>query len=356
MPVDYVIKIVRQMEMDKIITMAHGSGGRKTSELIDEIFSKYFDNEILAQMEDSSVVPGADRLAMTTDSFVVNPIEFPGGDIGKLAVCGTVNDLLMRGAVPKYLTCGFILEEGLEIDKLERIARSMADTAEEAGVTIVAGDTKVVEGKGGMYINTAGVGFLPQGVEVSVKNIMPGDTIIVSGTLGDHHSCILSQRMEIENDIKSDVAPLNDIVEKIFLKDCGVHAMRDVTRGGLATVLKEMAVAAGKNLVLESGNIPVNPMVRDFAGLLGLEPLYMGNEGKMVLFVDSRKKEEVLALIRGCKYGEKAEIIGHVDAADGENLKNSKMERASGELLIKTEIGGLRYLDVLQGEGLPRIC
>ena len=189
------------------ITMAHGSGGRATGELIEEIFAQAFDNETLSQMEDAAVVQGAGKIAVTTDSFVVTPLEFPGGDIGRLCICGTVNDLLMRGAIPKYLTCGFILEEGAEIDALRRIASSMAETAAEAGVEIIAGDTKVIEGNGGIYINTTGVGFVPEDVDIRADLAKPGDVILVSGNLGDHHATILSQRMEITNSMESDNAP-----------------------------------------------------------------------------------------------------------------------------------------------------
>ena len=226
------------------ITMAHGSGGRATSQLIAGIFEKHFNNEILSRMEDSAVVPGSGRLAMTTDSFVVNPLFFPGWDIGKLSVFGTVNDLLMSGACPKYLTCGFILEEGADSGELEQIAASMAQTAREAGVTIVAGDTKVIEGKGGIYINTAGVGFVPEGLQIRASFCEEGDSVLVSGCLGDHHAAILSARMEITNSIVSDCAPLGEMVRSMQEAGVRIKAMRDVTRGGLATVLHEFAVAS----------------------------------------------------------------------------------------------------------------
>ena len=227
------------------ITMAHGSGGRETGKLIREIFEANFHNEVLDKMEDSAVVEGSGRLAMTTDSFVVDPLFFPGGDIGRLCVCGTVNDLLMSGAVPKYLTCGFIIEEGADGEALARIAASMAETAAEAGVLIVAGDTKVVEGKGGVFINTAGVGFLPEGVCVSASACREGDAVLVSGFLGEHHAAILSSRMGIENEIRSDCAPLGEMVSALQQAGVRVHAMRDVTRGGLATVLSEFARSSG---------------------------------------------------------------------------------------------------------------
>lgn len=259
------------------ITMAHGSGGRATSQLIADIFARNFNNEVLSRMEDSAVVPGSGRIAVTTDSFVVNPIFFPGGDIGKLSVCGTVNDLLMSGAQPKYLTCGFIIEEGAQSGELERIAASMAQTASEAGVTIVAGDTKVIEGNGGVYINTAGVGFVPEGVNISASLCQEGDAVLVSGYLGEHHAAILSARMGIENQILSDCAPLGEMVQSMQEAGVRIKAMRDVTRGGLATVLHEFAVSSDCCVELEENRLPVSAPVKGFCGLLGLDPLYMGN-------------------------------------------------------------------------------
>jgi hydrogenase expression/formation protein HypE len=334
--------------------MAHGSGGASTSELIDEIFIKEFGTpDQKKELEDAAVVKGASRLAMTTDSFVVTPLEFPGGDIGRLAVCGTVNDLLMRGATPKYLTCGYVLEEGLDSKVLERIVHSMAETAKEAGVKIVAGDTKVVEGNGGLIINTAGVGFVPEELEISSVKIQPGDAVIVSGNLGDHHATILSQRMNINNNIKSDNAPLVDIVKNLIYPDgtntdnvnpYDVHCLRDVTRGGLATVLKELAESSNVGITLQEDALPVSNEVKDFYGLLGLDPLYMGNEGKLVCFVPAAQAPTALEAIRNSAYGADATIIGCVSAEN------------SGEVLVETSIGGLRRLDVLHGEGLPRIC
>ncbi len=336
--------------MDEKIMMVHGSGGKATSELIAEIFAKEFDNDTLNEMEDSAVVPGNGTIAMTTDSFVVTPVEFAGGDIGRLAVCGTVNDLLMRGAKPMYLTCGFILQEGVSTEVLQRVVHSMAETAREAGVKIVAGDTKVVNGSGEFYINTAGVGFVPeldaQGnpFNISAKNCKSGDVILASGNMGDHHAAILSHRLGITNDIKSDCAPLQEMVGNLLAASIRVHTLRDVTRGGLATVLKELAVASDKTLVLEQDAIPVTPMVRDFCGLMGLDPLYMGNEGKLVAIVASEDAEAALSILRKSKYGENAAVIGRVEDTD------------PGKLLMRTPIGGLRNLEILMGEGLPRIC
>ena len=231
--------------------MEHGSGGRATGELIEEIFASAFKDETLSRMEDSAVVPGSGQIAVTTDSFVVTPLVFRGGDIGRLCVCGTVNDLLMRGAVPKYLTCGFILEEGLEISILKRIVQSLADTAAEAGVRIIAGDTKVVEGSGGLFINTTGVGFVPDGIDIAAANAREGDAILVSGTMGDHHAAILGERLAIESDIASDCAPLGESVQGLIGAGIHVHTLRDVTRGGLAKVIKELIKYTGKKVGVE---------------------------------------------------------------------------------------------------------
>ncbi len=327
-----------------IITMEHGSGGRATSELINRIFASEFSNDVLNLMEDSAVVKGAGRIAVTTDSFVVEPLEFPGGDIGRLCICGTVNDLLMRGAIPKYITCGFILQEGLDVNILQKIVHSMAETAREAGVMIVAGDTKVVEGCGGMYINTAGVGFIDEVTDISARNVCEGDIVIVSGNIGDHHAVIQSKRMGIENSIISDNAPLNEMVSNLILNNIKVHALRDVTRGGLATVLKELATVSGFRIEVDEDTIPVNSMVKDFCDILGLEPMYMGNEGKLVAVVSWEDADKALDIIRNSRYGENAAIIGRVTLGE------------KGMLVVNTSIGGKRVMDVLEGEGLPRIC
>jgi hydrogenase expression/formation protein HypE len=324
--------------------MAHGSGGKATSELIANIFSKSFHNPVLSRMEDSAVVPGAETIAMTTDSFVVTPVFFPGGDIGRLSVCGTVNDLLMSGAQPKYLTCGFIIEEGADSGDLEKIADSMAKTAAEAGVSIVAGDTKVIEGKGGVCINTAGVGFVPQGRNISASNCREGDCVILSGYLGEHHAAILSSRMGIENQIQSDCAPLGEIVGTLFENGIRVRALRDVTRGGLATVLNEFASASSCCIELNEQDIPVSEQVKGFCGILGLDPLYMGNEGKLVAVVEKEDAQKAVELMRKAKYGEHAQVIGSVKAGE------------AGTLLVKTPVGGTRVVSELYGEGLPRIC
>lgn len=323
------------------ITLSHGSGGKATSELIDKIFARNFSNPILNMMEDSAVVDGHRKIAITTDSFVVTPLFFNGGDIGRLAACGTVNDLLMRGAVPKYITSAFIIEEGADTKTLERIAKSMAETAAEAGVTVVAGDTKVIEGNGGVYINTAGVGFVDNENIVST-NLQDGDCVIVSGTMGDHHATILSARMEIENNIKSDNAPLTDIVKKLIDGGIDIHCMRDVTRGGLGTVLNELANASRKGIEIEESAIPISDEVKAFSKILGLNILHMGNEGKLVAIVPSEQADKAVQLIKQSKYGENAAIIGKVTNGDG--------------VTLITPLGGQRKVNVLIGEGLPRIC
>ena len=359
--------------MNDRITLLHGSGGAATSELIHDVFAGAFDNDILSGMEDAAVLPicaldmvggtsdtsegsSADpearvrfsrgRVAVTTDSFVIDPVEYPGGDIGRLAVCGTVNDLLMRGAVPEYITCGWILETGADMEQVRRCALSMAETAKEAGVTIVAGDTKVIGGDGGIYINTTGVGIVPESVDISASNAKPGDVILVSGNLGDHHAAVLSKRMSVMTDIVSDTAPLTEMCRA--LTGLRIHTMRDVTRGGLGTVLKELSIASDMVFILHEEMIPVSAKVRDFCGLLGLDPVYMGNEGKMVVIVDPADEEEALRAMRSSPYGADAVKIGEVSLPDP----------AHGEsgLYMKTSIGGMRELDILQGEGLPRIC
>lgn len=324
------------------ITMAHGSGGKASEELMRDIFGKYFKNEVLDKMEDAAVLELNGKVAFSTDSFVVTPVIFKGGDIGKLCICGTVNDLLMMGAVPRYITCGFILEEGLEIETLDKIVCSMAAQAKKAGVMIVAGDTKVVEGNGGLYINTSGIGTIPEGRDVSAANCRPGDKIILSGTLGDHHACILSARMQIENDIESDCGCLNDITDALFKGDIDVRTMRDVTRGGLGTILNEIADTSGCALKLEEEAIPVTDAVRGFSDILGLDPLYMGNEGKMIAVVPEDQAEKALKLMQATEHGRNAAIIGTVEEGSGTR--------------IVTRLGAERVLDVLYGEGLPRIC
>lgn len=329
------------------INKTHGAGGSATSALIDEIFKKRFSNEYLKPLSDSAHVPGYGRLALTTDSFVVRPVFFPGGDIGRLAVCGTVNDILMSGARPVYLTAGFILEEGLETGDLQRIVDSMAETAVEAGVRIVAGDTKVIEPadpkEPGLIINTSGVGFFDVGIETGTGQIREGDAVIVSGELGDHHAAILSCRLLVKNNIVSDAAPLNDMVLGLIREGINIHAMRDITRGGLATILNELSGSSGRHIRIDETKLPVSFEVTEFSKLLGLDPMYMGNEGKCVFILPQEEVDKALEIIRRSRYGSGAVIAGSVTSG------------AAG-VTIRTAIGGERTAEPLRGEGLPRIC
>ena len=324
------------------ITMAHGSGGKSSAELMKTVFGKYFKNDILDKMEDAAVLEINGKIAFSTDSFVVTPTVFRGGNIGKLAVCGTVNDLLMMGAKPLYLTSAYILEEGLDSELLETCAASMAEIAAAAGVKIVAGDTKVVEGNGGLMINTTGIGVIPADRDISAANLKEGDAILVSGFLGDHHACILSHRMNLDNQIESDCAPLNDIVDALFENGIRVKAMRDITRGGLGTMLNELANTSHCGIEIAEKDIPVREEVRGFCGILGLDPLYMGNEGKMLAVVHGEDAEKALAVMKETCHGKDAVLLGHVTAGNG--------------VVMKTHLGGKRVVDMLYGEGLPRIC
>lgn len=325
-----------------MIRMAHGSGGKETEQLIQNVFLKHFCNHTLGRLEDAAVLELSGKTAFTTDSFVVTPLFFKGGDIGRLAVCGTVNDLLMMGAQPRYLSAGFIIEEGLSLEALDKVAESMASTAAEAGVSIVAGDTKVIEGKGGLYINTAGLGLIPHGRDIGAARCAPGDAILVSGYLGDHHACILSARMNIENGIESDASPLCAPVTALFESGAEVKAMRDVTRGGLATILNELCSASETGAELNEAVLPVSAQTAAFCDILGLDPLYMGNEGKFVAVVKAADAQNALTALRRTPEGRCADIIGHI--TDGKGVT------------LLTKPGGRRRLGVLTGEGLPRIC
>jgi hydrogenase expression/formation protein HypE len=341
---------------DKIL-LAHGSGGQLSHELVERLFLRYLNNPVLARLDDAAVLEVCDlrfaicdlRLAFTTDSYVVDPIFFPGGDIGKLAVCGTVNDLAMSGAVPLYLSAGFILEEGLPLADLERVVASMAATARAAGVQIVAGDTKVVErGKAdGLFINTAGIGIVPAGVEVSSVRVRPGDTVILSGPVGDHGMTIMSQRegLRFEAPLVSDCAPLHGLVAAMLeVAPQAIHCLRDPTRGGLATVLNEVADKSGVGIEIEERAIPVRVAVRAACELLGLDPLYVANEGKLVAFVTPAAAAGVLAASVAHEYGREAALIGQVTAEH------------AGRVVLRTALGTRRILDMLAGEQLPRIC
>jgi hydrogenase expression/formation protein HypE len=346
------------------ILLAHGSGGQLSHELVRRLFLKYFDNPILARLDDAAVVGGSGfrlevpgsfnpetsnpKLAFTTDSYVVNPIFFPGGDIGKLAVCGTVNDLAMSGARPLYLSAAFIIEEGLSLDDLKRIVVSMRQAADEAGVDIITGDTKVVS-KGsadGLFINTAGVGIVPERIEISGSNARPGDKVIVSGTIGDHGVAIMSQRegLEFSAPLRSDCAPLNRLVAAMLEASKQIHCLRDPTRGGLATTLSEFAAQSDVGILIHEDRIPIRDAVRGACEMLGLEPLHVANEGKLVAVVDEADAEKVLACMRGHLYGTEAAIIGEVRAEH------------PGRVVMRTPLGTSRLVDMLVGDLLPRIC
>ena len=324
-----------------IINLTHGNGGQETSRLIDEVFMKYFKNDAGTAKEDAVVLNTGRKIAFTTDSFVVKPIFFNGGDIGRLAVCGTVNDILTSGATPKYISAAFIISEGVDTDVLEKIALSMREAADEAGVFIVTGDTKVVDGSGDIYINTSGIGEITHG-HVNARNIGAGDKIIVTGKLGDHQACILSVRMGIKNDVASDVAPLNSIVNALQTNGITVNGLRDITRGGLATCLNEIAEICGLRASLYEANIPVGANVSGFCDILGLDPVYMACEGKLMVIVPEGEAERALSVIRKAKYGEAAEIVGEFSEGRG--------------VVMNTRIGGKRNLPPLRGDSLPRIC
>ena len=324
------------------IQLSHGSGGEDTAALIRDYFTPNIGGPYLDTMEDAAVLPGDKQIALTTDSFVIKPLIIPGGNIGKLAICGAVNDLLAVGAAPRYLSMGFILETGLDTDILTEVVQSIHETAAEAAVNIVTADTKVIEGAGGMMINVSGVGFVERHIRIS--DAADGDAVIITGLLGEHHACVISKRMGIENSIISDMAPLNDICSN--LKTFHVHAMRDITRGGLATILHEISAASGCRIVINEAALPISAPVRGLCGILGLDPLLMGNEGNMAVFVPAGAAEEALEAIRSSRYGKNAAIIGRAE----------KMTAKKSEVIIKTRVGGARLASPLRGEGLPRIC
>jgi hydrogenase expression/formation protein HypE len=331
------------------ITMAHGSGGFETGELIATVFQPYFANEYLDKLGDAAQLPP--DLALTTDSFVVDPPFFPGGDIGKLAVCGTLNDLWMAGAKPAFLSAAFILQEGLEIEDLRRIAQSLGETARANGVPVVCGDTKVVEAggasRGQIFINTTGLGYRCYAQTPGTGQVKVGDAVLVSGPLGRHHAAIMATRLGIETEITSDCACLGPLVEPLWRSGLTLHMLRDITRGGLATVLGEVSRGSGCNIELEETAIPVTPAVRSLAGLLGLDPLYMANEGTCAIILPAAEATAALDLLRSLPGGEGAVRVGKVKRAVPPN---------SPRVLLRTTAGGRRLLDILYGEGLPRIC
>ena len=332
--------------MDEIITLDYGSGGKKTSRLIEEHILPDFSNPALDALGDGALIPGSDMLAFSTDSFVVDPIFFPGGDIGKLAVCGTVNDIAMCGAEPKYLSCALILEEGLELRSLERVLASMRDAARMAGVQIVTGDTKVVDrGRGDkLYINTSGIGYRKYEIP-GLPAIRPGDVVLVSGTVGDHGTAVMLARSGMmDGEIHSDCAALNRLTETMFASGATVRIMRDPTRGGLATTLNEFTEGQAFGIELEEGAIPVRPEVRAACDMLGLEPIYCANEGKLVCICAAEDAEGLLRTMRKLPEGQNATCIGRVT------------EDAAGRVVMRTGLGGRRILQKLTGAQLPRIC
>jgi hydrogenase expression/formation protein HypE len=330
------------------VVLGHGSGGRMSHDLLTRLFLPELGLAAPRALDDSALVTvNGERLALTTDSHVVAPLFFPGGDIGRLAVCGTVNDLAMVGATPLALTCGFIIEEGLPFETLQRVTQSMRSAAAEAGVFIAAGDTKVVQRGGAdkLFINTSGVGRVPEGIHLSGANAQPGDAILLSGSLGDHGIAVLSARenLSFETELQSDVAPLNHLVQAM-LSAGAVHVLRDPTRGGLATALNEIAAQSGVMMELEEAALPVRPAVRAACDLLGFDPLYIANEGKVVACVRAEDAQSILTAMRRTRYGEEAALIGRVAAGP------------AGQVRLRTAIGGARLVDMLAGELLPRIC
>lgn len=333
---------------DKTVTMAHGAGGKQTSELIDQVFKAHFANSDLTADDAAVLVPPAGRMAVSTDGFIVSPAFFPGGNIGKLSICGTVNDLACMGAKPLYLTCAFVIEEGFPMEKLEEIAAAMEKTAKEAGVHIVSGDTKVA-GKGqvdGIFITTTGMGEIEEGVNVAGNLAAPGDAIIVTGDIGRHGCTILLEREDfgIDADVTSDCAPLWGTVKAVMETTHDLHVIRDATRGGVGTVLYEIAGESNVGIKLDAAAVPVKPEVKGVCGMLGLEPLYLACEGRMVIMAPKAEAEKIVETLKKCPYSADVAIIGEVIADQ------------PGRVVMETEIGTQALLPQPGGELLPRIC
>jgi len=330
------------------ILMAHGSGGKQAHELVEKGFVQALSNPILDRLDDSAVFEVRGRVAFTTDSYVINPIFFPGGDIGRLAVCGTVNDICMSGAQPLYLSLALIIEEGLPYEDLIRVVDSVQISAAEAGVQVVTGDTKVVNRGGAdkLFVNTAGIGIVPEGVDISGSKAQPGDRVIVSGTIGDHGITVLSRRegLRFSTELRSDCAPLNRLVAEMVEASSQIHCLRDPTRGGLATTLNEIAAQSKVGIRIEEDMVPVREEVLGACEMLGLDPLYVANEGKLVAVVAPEDAEAVLDIMRRSAYGRDTAIIGEV-----------RQERP-GRVVMKTRLGASRIVDMLVGDPLPRIC
>jgi len=338
---------------DETIRLAHGGGGHLMQKLIHEIFLEAFSNEYLSALQDSAVLPHEDgRLAMTTDSYVVHPLFFPGGNIGSLAVHGTINDLAMMGASPRYLSVGFILEEGLSISTLKQVVVSMAKAAQDCEIQIVCGDTKVVDrGKGDqIFINTTGLGVIPQSVDVGPHCLTPGDRIIVSGDLGAHGLAVLSQRegLEFSGDLISDSAPLHTVIANLLSHDIPIHCLRDLTRGGLASALNELATAGPFNMTIEESRIPISDPVRGACEILGLDPLYVANEGRFVMFLPPENVDDALSILHQHSVSQEAMDIGEI--------RDTPMTPHQVLVSLQTRYGTERILDLLSGEQLPRIC
>lgn len=334
--------------MNETVTLAHGAGGKQTAELIDKVFKEHFANPDLTSDDAAVLSVEAGKLAFTTDGFIVSPAEFPGGNIGKLSICGTVNDLACMGAKPLYLSCAFVIEEGFPMENLEKIAAAMEATAKEVGVKIVAGDTKVA-GKGqvdGVFITTTGIGLVQEDVETSGKKAQPGDAVIVSGDVGRHGCTILLEREDfgIEADVTSDCAPLWGAVEDMLSVTKDIHVIRDATRGGVGTVLYEIAGQSQVGIRLHAEDIPVQDGVKGVCGMLGLEPLYLACEGRLVIFAPKEQAEAIVEKLRQGKYTKDAAIIGEVT------------EEMPGRVVMTTEIGAETLLPEPRGELLPRIC
>lgn len=331
------------------ILLSHGAGGGASQRLIDELFIRKLGNELLLQKNDATVLPEMPgRAVVSTDSFVVQPLFFPGGNIGKLAVCGTVNDIAVQGGIPLYLTLGVIIEEGFLLSDLEEIVESIAQTAKAAGVQIVTGDTKVVN-KGqadGIYINTTGIGYVPSGRQVSGDKAKPGDVVIINGNIGEHGMTIMSGRSGIdwETELKSDCAALNGLISKVFSVTDNVHVMRDPTRGGVATTLNEIARQSKVGIKLREADLPIPENVQGACEMLGFDPLYVANEGKVLFIIPAEDRDEVLKVLNQDPLGHNAAVIGQVVAEH------------PGTVTLRTDFGGERILDMMEGELLPRIC
>ncbi len=336
------------MKRDKIV-MGHGSGGKLMRALIRESFLKNLENRFLSSLSDSAILPmGEERIALTTDSYVVSPPFFPGGDIGKLAIAGTINDLCMVGADPLFLTLALILEEGFPLTDLDTIIRSVRETAEEAGVEVVTGDTKVVEkGQGdGIFINTSGIGIIQARASLSMKRIKPGDQIIINGPIGDHGASVMMVRggFAFESDLESDCAPLHSLVKEMLREGENIRFMRDPTRGGLSSALNEIAEETGWSILIRESEIPVRDAVSSICEILGLDPLYVANEGKVLAVVDEKRSEKILTRMRSHPLGNEAVIIGEITDTPGKRV------------ILKTRYGTSRIIDMPEEEKLPRIC